>query len=148
MFIIIYYNYFLFHLPLIKKKKVILPPTTYVKTSSRPSVPPQKLIPTFNGIRNNPQANTEEEFVPLPPPPDPPRRKQIKASPLVTANSYPKNGNHLNRIPIPPRKRATPKPAFGRFVSPTGGSKQQMSKFSIYFISVFVNMKCEFHIVT
>ena len=136
MFAINFINYFLFHLPLIKKKKVILPPTTYVKTSSRPSVPPQKLIPTFKGISISPQVNKEEVFVPPPPPPDPPRRKQIKASPLVTASSYPKNGNHLNRIPIPPRKRATPKPAFGRFVSPTGGSKNRMYIFRIYCWSI------------
>ena len=132
MFVIMFINYFLFHLPLIKKKKVILPPTTYVKTSSRPSVPPQKLIPTFKGISISPQVNKEEVFVPPPSPPDPSRRKQIKASPLVTASSYPRNGNHLNRIPIPPRKRATPKPAFGRFVSPTGGSKNRIHIFRIY----------------
>ena len=94
-------------------------------------------MPTFKKIRNNQQSNvqpkeensfvpppTEEEpYAPPPPPPDPPRRKQIQAAPLVTANSYPTNGNHLIRIPPSPRKRATPKPAFGRFVPPTGGSK-------------------------
>ena len=111
-----------------KKKKVILPPTTYVKTSSRPSVPPQKLIPTFKEIRNSPPSIQEEAFVAPPSPPDQPRRKEIKASPLVTANSYPRNGNHLIRLPTSPRKRATPKPAFGRFVPPTGGSKNFISK--------------------
>lgn len=108
---------------LIIKKKVILPPTTYVKTSSRPSVPPQKLVPTFNAVRKKPTPKKETSFVPPPPPQDAPRRKQIKASHLVTTNSYPKNGNNRIRIPPSPRKRATPKPAFGRFVPPTGGSK-------------------------
>ena len=94
-------------------------------------------MPTFNKIRKNQPSNVqpkeedafvppptkEESYAPPPPPPDQPRRKQIKAAPLVTTNSYPQNGNHLIRIPPSPRKRATPKPAFGRFVPPTGGSK-------------------------
>ena len=103
-----------------------LPPTKYVKTSSRPSVPPQ-LTPPLSTQSNNP---------PPPPPPKPkapsfvsssvpefPTRKQTKVVQPLGKYSTSTYGSSRFRIPPSPRKRATPKPAFGRFVSPTGSSK-------------------------
>ena len=101
------------------KKKVNLPPTTYVKKGSRPSVAPQQFTSTFDGISRNPVSPPVSSFTPSV---EPPKRNQNVISHDSVTHRPLNGGTTRFRIPSYPRKRATPKPAFGRFVPPTGGS--------------------------
>ena len=107
-----------------------LPPTTYVKTSSRPSVPPQKFTPTFKAVSNNPPRYKTSSEAP-PTAPEPPKRKQAEVSQLPSQGSSYKANERLRILQFP-RKRATPKPAFGRFVPPTGASMKELFDDYIY----------------
>ena len=112
------YYFFIMNKP---KKKVNLPPTTYVKKGSRPSVAPQQFTSTFDGISKNPVSPLVSSFTPSV---EPPKLNQNIISHDIVTHRPSNGGTTRFRIPSYPRKRATPKPAFGRFVPPTGGSKK------------------------
>ena len=98
-----------------------MPPTTYVKKGSRPSVAPQQFTSTFDGISKNPVSPLVSSFTPSV---EPPKLNQNIISHDIVTHRPLNSGTTRYRIPSYPRKRATPKPAFGRFVPPTGGSKK------------------------
>ena len=99
-----------------------MPPTKYVKSNTRPSVPPYH--PQLTSHRaNRPQLQT------ISPGPSSSIHSQIRQE----QNFISQFENSKFSIP-PPRKRATPRPAFGRFVPPTGSSKTINNKTEIGFV--------------